>query len=267
MSAPTSTGRWRVSAIRYASRPTSRADVFYRYQEYGKPDGPQEMAYYIWLLQNDTQTILVDTGFSMRGGDRRGRSYMIPPLEALAGMGVTPQTVDRLVVTHLHYDHTGHLDEFRDVPMVVTRLEVETWSSSVAGRTQFAAHIEPSEIAVLLECIRAGSVEVFEGELEIAPGVLGIEVGGHSPGQMILRVESESGPVVLASDAAHFYEEVEQDMACAVLVDLEKVYGAYDRIRNLLNEPGARFVPGHDPLVMERFNRRSGAAEGFAVSI
>lgn len=267
MSTATSTGRWSVSAIRYASRPTSRADVFYRYHEYGEADGPQEMAYYIWLLQNETQTILVDTGFSAEGGGRRGRSYIVPPLEALASMGVTPQTVDQLVVTHLHYDHTGHLAAFRDVPMVVTRTEVETWSSSVAGRTHFAAHIEPSEVEVLLACIRAGNVDVFDDEWQIAPGVLGIEVGGHSPGQMILRVETESGPVVLASDAAHFYEEVERDMACGVLVDLEKVYGAYDCINDLLNEPGARFVPGHDPLVMERFDQVNGVAGAFAVVV
>lgn len=267
MVAAGSAPRWRVSAIRYASRPTSRADVFYRYQQYGEPDGPQEMAYFIWLLQSDTHTILLDTGFSREGGRRRGWSHIVSPLEALRSLGIAPDAVDAVVVSHLHYDHTGHLAAFRGVPMFVTRAEVETWSSAVATRAQFAVHIEPSEIAVLSECISAGSVEVFDGECEIAPGVLGMEVGGHSPGQMIVRVMTESGPAILASDAVHFYEELERDRACGVLVDLEKVYGAYDRINDLLAEPGARFVPGHDPLVMERFAALGGEHASYAVAI
>jgi glyoxylase-like metal-dependent hydrolase (beta-lactamase superfamily II) len=179
---------WRVTALRYAQRPTSRADIFYRYAEYGEPDAPTEMAYYVWLLQSATMTILVDTGFSARGGERRGRGHTVAPLELLARVGVTPETVDLLVVTHLHYDHTGHLDAFSDVPMVIPSREVDTWASPLARREQFAAHIEPDEVEVAAARVRAGRAELLVGEAEIATGIRAIEVGGHSPWQMILRI-------------------------------------------------------------------------------
>ncbi len=245
-----STG-WTVTALRYASRMTTRSDVFLRYRQYGEPDGPQEMTYYLWVLRNGDRTIVVDTGFSAAGGGSRGRQFLVAPLEALRRAGVAPGAVELLIVTHLHYDHTGHLDAFADTPAVVSRSEVEFWTGPLAGRAQFAAHIEPGEVQGLAD--RAG-VTLIAGEHEVAPGVVSIEVGGHSPGQTILAVEGQSGPILLTSDAVHFYEEIDRDRACGVLHDLARVYGAYDTIREHI-ERGARVIAGHDPLVMDRFPR------------
>ena len=245
---------WSLTALRYASRMTTRSDVFLRYGEYREPDGPQEMAYYLWLLRSAERTIVVDTGFSATGGGRRGREFLVEPLEALRRVRVDPGAVDLLIVTHLHYDHTGHLDAFADTPTVVSRSEVDFWTGPLAARAQFAAHIEADEVRRLAERVSDGGVVLIEGEHEVAPGVVSIEVGGHSPGQTILAIDGEGGPILLASDAVHFYEEVERDRACAVLHDLARVYLAYDTIREHV-ERGARLVAGHDPLVMDRFPR------------
>jgi glyoxylase-like metal-dependent hydrolase (beta-lactamase superfamily II) len=134
---------------------------------------------------------------------------------------------------------------------VVSRSEIEFWTGPLAARAQFLAHIEPGEVRGLAE--RAG-VTLIAGEHEVAPGVVSIEVGGHSPGQTILAVEGQNGPILLTSDAVHFYEEIERDRACGVLHDLARVYGAYDTIRQH-SERGARVIAGHDPLVMDRFPR------------
>ncbi|MGH2892796.1 MAG: N-acyl homoserine lactonase family protein [Solirubrobacteraceae bacterium] len=247
-------GGWTVTALRYASRPTTRADVFLRYAEYREPDGPQEMTYYLWVLRSGERTIVVDTGFSAAGGGRRGREFLVDPLEALHRVDVDPGGVELLIVTHLHYDHTGHLDTFAHTPTVVSRSEVEFWTGPLAARAQFAAHIESDEVRGLAGRARTGEVTLTEGEHEVTPGVLSIEVGGHSPGQTILAIEGENGPILLTSDAVHFYEEVDRDRACAVLHDLARVYGAYDTIREYVQR-GARLVVGHDPLVMDRFPR------------
>jgi glyoxylase-like metal-dependent hydrolase (beta-lactamase superfamily II) len=245
---------WSLTALRYASRMTTRSDVFLRYGQYGEPDGPQEMTYYLWVLQNGERTIVVDTGFSAAGGGARGRSFLVKPLEALRRAGVDPGAVDTLIVTHLHYDHTGHLDAFAGTPTVVSRSEVEFWTGPLAARAQFGAHVETAEVGGLAEQVRTGAVTLIEGEHEVAPGVVSIEVGGHSPGQTILAIDGAEGPILLTSDAVHFYEEVERDRACGVLHDLARVYCAYDTIREHVDR-GARLVAGHDPLVMDRFSR------------
>ncbi len=245
---------WTLTALRYASRMTTRSDVFLRYGQYGEPDGPQEMAYYLWVLRNGDQTIVVDTGFSAAGAARREREFLVEPLEALRRAGVDPATVDVVINTHLHYDHTGHLDAFGDAPVLVNRTEFEFWTGVYAERAQFGAHIEAGEIEAVAAGVKSGAVTLLDRETVVAPGVTVAEVGGHSPGQTILYVEGEQGLIVLASDAVHFYEEVERDRACAILVNLELVYRAYDIIRAGV-QAGGRLVPGHDPLVMDRFPR------------
>jgi glyoxylase-like metal-dependent hydrolase (beta-lactamase superfamily II) len=242
---------WTLTALRYASRMTTRSDVFLRYGQYGEPDGPQEMAYYLWVLRNGERTVVVDTGFSAAGGGARGREFLVSPLDVLRRAGVDPGSVELLIVTHLHYDHTGHLDAFAETPTVVSASEIAFWTGPLAGRAQFAAHVETDEVRGLAD---RSELTLITGEQEVAPGVVSIEVGGHSPGQTILAIEGQSGPILLASDAVHFYEEVERDRACGVLHDLARVYGAYDTIRRHVGR-GARLVAGHDPLVMDRFPR------------
>jgi len=255
---------WEVLALRYAARPVTRAGVFYRYEEYGEPDGPQEMTYYLWLLRREGRTILVDSGYSAAGGANRKRGHLVPPLEALARVGVQPADVDLVVNTHLHYDHTGHLADFAHAPLAVNATELRSWTSPMGGRAQFAIHVEPDEVAAVAA---RDDLVLMGAEHEVADGIVALEVGGHSFGQTILVVDGEQAPVVLASDAVHFYEELERDRACAVLTDLERVYGAYDRIRAIADERGARVLAGHDPLVMDRFPRLSGANAELGVRV
>jgi len=68
----------------------------------------------------------------------------------------------------------------------------------------------------------------------------------------------DGGTVVLASDALHFYEEVERDRPFAILADLPGMYRAYDTLAQLAAQPRTHLVAGHDPLVRTRFTRFTG---------
>ena len=67
------------------------------------------------------------------------------------------------------------------------------------------------------------------------------------------------GPVVLASDAVHYYEELERDRPFSIVANLADMYAAFDQIREI-GDDGARVVAGHDPLVAERFGAPRGRA-------
>jgi glyoxylase-like metal-dependent hydrolase (beta-lactamase superfamily II) len=79
-------------------------------------------------------------------------------------------------------------------------------------------------------------------------------------------VATAAGPVILASDAVHYYEELERDRPFATVANLAEMYAAFDQIRELGTEPGARVVAGHDPLVAERFGGRAGSDNVIQVS-
>lgn len=261
------TPRYDVVAVHYGSLDTRKSELFYRYESYGDADAAVQMAYYFWILLGGDGTILVDTGFDPDVGARRGRRCLCAPMEALARLEVDASSVSTLVVTHLHYDHVGNLAAFPEAQLVVPKRELEFWTSPHAVRHQFAAHVEPDEIAHVEAARRSGRVRLTEDTEEIVPGVTGIVVGGHSPGQQVTVVAGGRGDVVLTSDAVHFYEELELDRPFGVVADLEAMYGAYDLVKDLGAAPGAVVVPGHDPEVMARFPSVGGQEGGLAVVI
>jgi glyoxylase-like metal-dependent hydrolase (beta-lactamase superfamily II) len=246
---------WTVIAARYGTLETTLSEAYYRWSAYGEPDGPARLDYYFWLLRRDGETILVDTGFHPDAGRRRGRTVLVEPAQAMVELGVTPDSVTRVVLTHLHYDHTGNLDVLPDAELLVPARELDFWLGPMGRRGQFAHSVEQAELDAVRAAVDAGRVKRLNGDEEIADGVRAIHLGGHSPGQIAVALPG----VTLASDAVHFYEELERERPFAVIADLAEMYEAYDTVRKL----NGHLVPGHDPAVMDRYPR----VNDFAVEI
>ena len=241
---------YEVTALRYGTRTTRKSECYYRWSSYDEPDAEIGMDYFFWVLRNGDATIVVDTGFSPGSGARRGRTMLCPPVDALRRIGVEPESVETVVLTHLHYDHTGNVDAFPAAELAVQRRELEFWMSPEAKEPRHAAVVEPAEI----DRITAAALRLLDGDGEIASGIDAICVGGHSPGQTVLLVEGKDGPVVLASDAIHYYEELELERPFEIFHDLNAMVEGYRTLRRLAELPGAVLVPGHDPEVMRRFS-------------
>lgn len=258
---------WEVVAIRYGVLRARRRELFLRYETYGEPDADTEMAYFFWVLRRGSEIVLVDTGFDPAVGERRGRTCLCSPVDALNRIGVEPASVSTIVLTHLHYDHVGNVAAFPEAELIVPGKEIDFWTGPYAARSQFASHVEREEISRLDEARRSGRVRLTEGNGQILDGVTAIVVGGHSPGQQVTVVAGAEGDVVLTSDAVHFYEELELDRPFSVVADLEEMYGAYDLVKRLGAAAGAVVVPGHDPEVMARFPSVGDQTSGLAVRV
>jgi glyoxylase-like metal-dependent hydrolase (beta-lactamase superfamily II) len=247
-----------VLAVKYGHRVTTRAESYLNFHLYGEPDADLDIDYYFWVIRDGGGVVLVDTGFAPEAGDRRRRAHYSTPAQALPELGIAPDDVGAIVITHGHWDHTGNVRQFPRAQLVMTEAEYAFWTSSLAARAQFAAHSEPEEIELLRQARADGRLTLFSGQHTVAPGIELTEVGGHTPGQLIASVATrDGGTVVLASDALHFYEEVERDRPFAVLADLPGMYRAYDTLAQLAAQPGTHLVAGHDPLVRTRFTRHA----------
>ncbi|UOR00385.1 N-acyl homoserine lactonase family protein [Leucobacter allii] len=241
---------WEILIIKHGTRAARRSDVYMNYGFYGEPDDAFRLDYYLWVLRSGDDVIHVDTGYSAAGAAKRGREVLIDPLDALARIGLRADAGNPVVVTHAHYDHIGNLGAFSRSPVHIARREFAFWTGEYATRPLFAHYGDQEEIRDLVRARAEGRLREFDERAEIAPGVELIEVGGHTPGQLVVRVATEIGPVILAADAAHFHEELDRDMLFQSMADLPRSYAALDWLRSA---PAAAIVTGHDAGELQRF--------------
>ncbi len=261
-------GDYVVTIAKYGPRQTVRSDVFLNYALYDQPDDPIGMDYFVWVVRNADRTVLVDTGFSPEGGAVRHRDQLIGLPELYAELGVAAVDAPPIVVTHAHYDHIGNLGLFPSSRVLIARREFEFWRGGLAGRPLFHHSVEDVELAALAARADAGGVDLFDGRHELAPGIEVIELGGHTPGQSIVKVATADGPVLLASDAVHYYEEYEAAMPFTSVADLVAMYTGFETIRALVESGEVRhLVAGHDPATLDRFTPVTGRLAGLAATI
>lgn len=251
-----------VYALRYATREATSSGNFHG----GDPhDYPMPMDYFVWVLISSETTAVVDTGFTAEVAEKRSRTYLRSPSEALASLGVDPATVPLVILTHLHYDHVGGLEGFPAATFVLQDEEMSFWTGRYASRGQFAHHVEVEDVVRLVRENFRGRLRFVRGSQEILPGILVHHVGGHSAGLQVVEAATSRGKVILASDACHYYANIEEDRPFSIVTNLGDMYGAFDLVNELAGRDGIT-VPGHDPLVMTRFEDVLGL-EGIAVRI
>ena len=170
------------------------------------------------------------------------------------------ESVDHVVLTHLHYDHTGTAREFGAARYVLQRSELGYWTGPWAERIARERWlVSESDLAHLRT--EQARVRLVDGDAVVVPGLSVHLVGGHTAGMQVVRVRTARGHVVLASDASHFYENIEDDRPFAILHSMTGMYGAFDRIRELADGPHL-VVAGHDPEVLDRFPPLSASLAG-----
>ena len=240
---------FQVYAIKYATREASSGEHFYG----GDPhDAPMPMDYYVWAVVSPERTIVVDAGFTAEIAARRGRKHLRCPTEGLEALGIDCARVPYVILTHLHYDHVGNLDKFPEATFVVQEAEMAFWTGRYAGKEHFRNIVETDDVVYLVRENFEGRLRFVAGSEEVVPGIEVHWAGGHSSGLQVVRVKTARGFVVLASDATHFYANIEEDRPYSIVSELAQMYGAFDVVRSLADSP-AHVVPGHDPLVMQRY--------------
>jgi glyoxylase-like metal-dependent hydrolase (beta-lactamase superfamily II) len=244
-----------VVAIRYTSLLERRMTNFLRYWSYGEADADITADFAFWVLGTVDGVVLVDTGFTNEAALRRRMNVGSPPVLALRESGHDPTDVTRIILTHLHFDHCGNLEEFPNATVYVQRSEYEFWTSDLAGRRQFDQLRELDYLEILRRIDLEGRLVLLDGDASIDANIDVILLGGHTVGTQAVRVRAAGRVLVLASDAVHFMEELDRDMPYSIVADLPAMYRSYDRLRELAVS-GAVIIPGHDSSTVARFASR-----------
>lgn len=151
-----------------------------------------------YLIEDGERRILIDAGPAGALGDT-GR---LPA--ALAAVGATPESIDAAVVTHMHVDHMGGLVAggrrvFPNAELYVDRRDVAHWTDP--GKRAAAQPFLHSSFDTAAALVRLHSdLQAIDGEREIARGVSIIDLTGHTPGHIGVRVEDSGQSLIMVSD-------------------------------------------------------------------
>ncbi len=212
----------------------------------------QPIDYFVWVVRNAQRTILVDTGFDRKEAGGRGRTLDHEPQEMLAQIGIAADKIETVIISHLHYDHAGTLDTFPSARFHIQEAEMAYATGPCMCEEAMRKPFTADHVCSLVKKVYSGRVHFHDGDGEIAPGVTVHKTGGHSKGLQCVRVMTANGPVVLASDATHLYENIERRKPFSITIDVAETLRTYTRLEQLAGHPD-RVVPGHDPLVLDRF--------------
>lgn len=253
---------YQIYAIKYAAMPRVRRDNFVPADPHD--DASMPMDYYVWLLRSAQRVILIDTGFGQEMADRRDRVLLRCPIEALAAVGVQPGDVQDVVITHLHYDHAGNLGKLPNARFHIQDGEVDYATGRCMCHKTMRHAYAVEDVVQLVQHVYADRVVFHQGDSQLAPGVELMLIGGHTKGLQSVRVQTQRGWVVLASDASHYYENMMGGRAFPIVYSMADMLEGHRRLLAAAESPD-HVVPGHDPQVLQRYPALDGDRIGIAL--
>jgi glyoxylase-like metal-dependent hydrolase (beta-lactamase superfamily II) len=258
-----SEGTHEVYAIRYAHHDRRSSENFIG----GDPhDILQPLDYFVWALVGERGAIVVDTGFDAEMARRRGRTVLNPVGEGLRAVGLDTASIETVIVTHLHYDHSGNYDLFPQARYHLQDLEIAYATGRDMCHAQQRFAFEADDVVAMVRKVFAERVVFHDGDDEIVPGVTVHKIGGHSKGLQCVRVKTRRGYVVVASDTSHLYAHFEEGRVFPIVYNAADVLHGYATLKRLATSPN-HVVPGHDPLVLDRYPAAKPGLEDWVVRL
>jgi glyoxylase-like metal-dependent hydrolase (beta-lactamase superfamily II) len=255
--------KYQIYAIKYARNERRSGDNFIGG---GPHDTPMPLDYFVWVITNENRTIVLDTGFDETEAKNRGRMYLRNPGDGLAMIGIDPAAIENVIISHMHYDHSGNESLFPNARYHLQDDEMAFCTGRHMCHEEMNRAFSVDDVAAMVRRIFAGRVHFHNGNAELAPGVTLHRVGGHTAGLQVTRVLTERGWVVLASDASHFYANMEMGRPFPIIYNMDDVLEGYKTAGKLASSPN-HIIPGHDPLVMTRYPAAGRDLEGIVARL
>jgi glyoxylase-like metal-dependent hydrolase (beta-lactamase superfamily II) len=241
---------YEVYAIRYARHEARTArDNFIGGDDH---DGPAPLDYFVWLVRGEAGTFVVDTGFDAAAAAERGRALITPVGDGLAAMGATARDVRDVIVTHMHYDHAGNHHLFPAARYHLQDAEMAFCTGRPMTHAALRHAYSAGDVAEMVGKVFRDRVVFHAGDTELAPGLSLHLIGGHTAGMQAVRVWTRRGWLVLASDAAHFYANMDEGRPFPIVQDVAAMLEGHRTLKALASADYL-VIPGHDPLVLARF--------------
>jgi len=209
----------------------------------------------VWLLKGSNgRNVLVDAGFYRDKFFKQWKvDNFVKPSEAVAKLGLKPEDITDIIVTHAHWDHADGVDLF---PKATVWIQNDEYSYYTANAWQSGGNhggIDPEDVLALVKANTEGRLRLIAGDnQEPIDGIRVFTGGRHTYASQYASVRTANATIVIASDNMYLYENLNKHAPIAQTFDADSNVRAQDRMRQLASDPRL-IVPGHDPEVFLRF--------------
>ncbi len=206
-----------------------------------------------FLLKAEDRVILVDIGFTAELCERYmpdvGQAAEEDPFGQLEALGVRPDDVDEIVVTHAHWDHLSSAAwRFPNARVHLQRAEYEFVTNP--PHPWFRELVDTDAVESLSDQSRPRLV-LLDGETEILAGIRSIATPGHTKGHQSILVDTIHGDVCITGDALLNYRNLDEDVGPGFNCNLIDCMRSIATIRGL-SQQGVVILAGHDPTMLTR---------------
>jgi len=207
----------------------------------------------MWYIKGTKNNIVVDLGppdpeQSLKNHNmviKRGKEQ--EPVNAVKSVGLDPDDIKLIIMTHLHYDHAWGFHHFKNAKFLIQKKEA-TYAIAPLPCHRTGYHEQSLGKPQFVDYLN--KIEIIDGDHEVEDGVSAICIPGHSPGFQGVLVNTEKGKYFIAGDAVGLFECWERipHVPSGIFNNLEEYYESMEKIDKI-----ADFVlPGHDPKVFDR---------------
>ncbi|MBP1859980.1 N-acyl homoserine lactonase family protein [Rhizobium herbae] len=202
-----------------------------------------------YLIRHDRDYMLWDAGLpaALLGAKLDPTAVMAPTLAKdiptqLAEIGVKPEQIDRLGISHNHFDHVGQAAAFPQATLMMGAADLAQFKDEPLPFAVDPAFIKP--------WLDGGSkVDAISGDRDVfGDGTVTIlSTPGHTPGETSLLVRlPETGAVLLSGDVAHFEEQFESRGVPGFNFDRAETLASMERLMGIAQTLDATLIVQHD---------------------
>ena len=166
------------------------------------PSGKSPSGVMTFVVRAGNEVVLIDTGFGRDSGDTP--SMLLPGLKAI---GLSPEDITLVLITHMHGDHIGGLlrkgeKTFPKARLLIGKKEYEFWLDE-KSRAAFPGSKANFDLAKRVSDMYGKAVGLFAFGDSVAPGITALDSVGHTPGHTSFLIESEGKKLLCVGDLLH----------------------------------------------------------------
>ena len=241
----------KVWCLRYALAPKAPLSLLLA----GAPaDAKADVPFAMCVAQRGERAIVLDAGFvNQELGKPFGATDWTEYAALLAEVGLRPDAVDFVTISHMHFDHTGGTSRFPNATFIVQRRELEYAAGALPHNSAAKGAFVADDVLAVVQLNWQGRVLLVDGDVEgVVPGIDVYLTPGHTAGTMTVCLDTVKGRVCYSSDAVYTYRNLDEDILLGLALNAGEAVESYKKIRRILN--GGILIPGHEPRLFQDAN-------------